>query len=45
MAKSYCPCKTCIIFQCDDCTTCDICMVRTGCIDDISDEEEKKISS
>ena len=41
MAKSYCPCKTCTIFNCDDCPTCDICLVQTGCIDDIPDDDEQ----
>lgn len=42
MSKSYCPCKTCTDFHCDDCVTCDICMAQTGCVDDVSDEEEEE---
>lgn len=37
MAKSYCPCKTCTTFNCDDC----LCMAQTGCIDDIPDDNEQ----
>lgn len=40
MAKSYCPCKTCTIHECMDCAICDICCARTGCVDDIPDEED-----
>lgn len=36
----YCKCKTCTIYNCDDCTTCDICMCETGC--SFSDDEERE---
>lgn len=42
MAKSYCKCIGCTTFECNDCTTCDICMAETGCKDDIPDKADSK---
>lgn len=41
MLPEYCKCRTCVNkSNCDDCTTCDICMIETGCgQNDNSDEE------
>lgn len=42
----FCKCKDCTTFDCDDCPTCDICMVTTGCISENEEEttgEKQKV--
>lgn len=40
--KEDCPCRTCPGGDCNDCPTCDICLVITGCISDDNEEEEEQ---
>jgi hypothetical protein len=43
MSKSHCKCNTCITFNCDDCTTCDICHMTTGCKDEDNNRQDKEM--